>query len=277
MKYILTLCVVVLFSLPVLTFAAGVVPCGGNGEEACQACYLVELGSNLLGWFIGIISSIIFLVFVIGGLKMVMSGGSEGGVSEAKGMMTNAVIGFVIVLSAWLVVDTVLKMFVDNGKLGVWNRIECTAPIPLTDAQRSATNYTPATAGGTTGIVDAAEAMKNANCIYSQAQRNGCTGNPGYTDCSDLVNKTFAGNGCSSPGANTREQYSRASPVGSASSLKAGDALVYPGHVVICKDAGCTKVIHAAGTNRGIVESNSGWVLNTSGVKALRTSDFCPT
>ena len=276
MKYILTLCVVVLLSLPALTFAASIgIPCDGPD---CQACHLVQLGDNLLRWFIGIIAFVIFFVFVIGGLKMVMSAGNEGGVSEAKGMMTNAVIGFVILLASWLIVDTVLKTFVDGAVIGVWNRIECTAPIPLTDAQRSATTYARATTTGpTSGIVDAAQAMKNANCIYSQAQRNGCTGNPGYTDCSDLVNKTFAGNGCSSPGANTREQYSRASAVGSASSLKAGDALVYPGHVVICKDAGCTKVIHAAGTNRGIVESNSGWVLNTSGVKALRTSDFCPT
>ncbi len=122
MKYLLTLCVVVLLSLPTLTFAAGLIPCSGTD---CQACHLVQLGDNLLRWFIGIIAFVIFFVFVIGGLKMVMSTGNEGGVSEAKGMMTNAVIGFVILLSAWLVVDTVLKMFMDGSKLGPWNAIPC--------------------------------------------------------------------------------------------------------------------------------------------------------
>lgn len=145
MKYLLTLCVVVLFSLPALTFADSLVPCSGPD---CQACHLVQLGNNLLVWFIGFVSSIIFLVFVIGGLKMVMSAGNEGGVSEAKGMMTSAVIGFVILLAAWLIVDTVLKMFVDEGKLGVWNEIQCVAqPAKVaTEDVGSEASTTPATA-----------------------------------------------------------------------------------------------------------------------------------
>lgn len=126
MKYLVQFCVIVIFALPSLSFAAGVVPCGGTGEPACQACHFVQLGQNLIVWFIGIMASIIALIFAIGGMKMVMSGGGEG-VSAAKAMMTNSVIGLIILLSAWLVVDTVLKMFVDGSKLGTWNEIQCVA------------------------------------------------------------------------------------------------------------------------------------------------------
>ena len=58
---------------------------------------------------------------------MVMSGGSTEGVSEAKGMMTNAVIGFIILLGAWLIVDTVLKTVMKEGTIGPWNEIACVA------------------------------------------------------------------------------------------------------------------------------------------------------
>ena len=131
MKYLLQFCIVVIFSLPALASAGSIIPCGdffddGTAQPPCQACHVVQLGQNLLTWFIAIMASVIALIFAIGGMKMVMSGGGEG-VSAAKTMMTNSVIGFIILLSAYLFVDTLLKLFVDESKLGTWNEIQCVA------------------------------------------------------------------------------------------------------------------------------------------------------
>lgn len=59
---------------------------------------------------------------------MVTSGGEAGSISEAKGMMTNAVVGIVIALVAWLAVDTFLKVVVNEDVLENWGAIQCTVP-----------------------------------------------------------------------------------------------------------------------------------------------------
>lgn len=122
----------VVLAVPISLLAqTPLVPCEG---DACNVCHVVELGQNILTWLISIIAVVIALVFAIGGLKMVMAGGNTEQVTSATKMMTNAVIGFVILLGAWLIVDTVIKTFVrgadteersDDFLLGPWNQIEC--------------------------------------------------------------------------------------------------------------------------------------------------------
>ncbi len=132
MRYILTFAVVGIFlTLPIISVeAAGLVPCGDPGEEECQACHIVELGQNVLTWLISISASIIAIIFAWAGMKIVMAKGSTENMSEAKGMMTNSIIGLVILLSAWLVIDTVLKLVITNDsevkqRLGTWNEVKC--------------------------------------------------------------------------------------------------------------------------------------------------------
>jgi hypothetical protein len=66
------------------------------------------------------------LIVAWAGFKMLTSGGNSGKVSEAKSMMTNVVIGLIILLAAWLMVDTVMKLFVNQAVLiGPWNQLQC--------------------------------------------------------------------------------------------------------------------------------------------------------
>ncbi len=129
--------------LPSAFVQADIVPCQGPD---CQACNLVELGQNLLTWFIGIMASFIALMFAIGGLKMVMSGGNTESVSKARSIMSSSIIGFFILLAAWLIVDTVMKLFVDEAQVGVWNSIECAVQPTMTGTPGG----TPTTGGVTT-------------------------------------------------------------------------------------------------------------------------------
>jgi hypothetical protein len=49
--------------------------------------------------------------------------------AKAKSMITNAFVGFVIVLASWLLVDLGMKMLVSDDsvdvKLGTWNAVQC--------------------------------------------------------------------------------------------------------------------------------------------------------
>ena len=159
-RFLIGTFVLAILVIPTLGFAqspetGGIVPC--NGPE-CQACHFIQLGNNLLRWTIGVMASVIALVFVFGGLKMVMSAGDTHAVSEARGMMTNAIIGFVILLAAWLIVDTVLKNIVDRSnndvsqRLGTWYQIECVEYVPWVKGTSR-----PVVGGGTTGTLTPAQ------------------------------------------------------------------------------------------------------------------------
>lgn len=115
-----------LFLYPTLLLAqdTGLIPCSGVD---CQACHLVELGQNILKWLITIMISVIGVIFAIAGMLLVTSGANEGNITKAKSMMTNAIIGLIILLAAWLIVDTILKIFVNEAKVGPWNSVQCVA------------------------------------------------------------------------------------------------------------------------------------------------------
>lgn len=123
---LLALCILL---MPVaLSYAKPLVPCDGPD---CRLCDIVTLGQNIITWLIGVMATLCALVVAIAGLKMVTAGGNHGAVTEARNMMTNVVIGFIIILSAWLVVDTIMKMFLDEQvfgtRYGPWNEIKCVA------------------------------------------------------------------------------------------------------------------------------------------------------
>lgn len=158
------------FAVPETSYAQ-LVPC--NGPE-CQACHFVQLGTNILDWIITVMSTICALVIVVAGFKMVTAGGDTGQVSEARSMITNTIVGFIILLAAWLIVDTVLKVFVSGSATGTgaaeipgfgpWNRIQCVPPPPP-----------PPTGGGTTGTATTTTATTTTTgtCRYTLSTYSG--------------------------------------------------------------------------------------------------------
>ena len=120
---------------PVIAFAAGLVPCGGTNEPVCQGCHFLVLIDNIFDWLVTILSVVFAIMIVSAGIKMVVSGGNPEAKTTAKKRVINAIIGFIIVLSAWLLVDFGLKALLDDGStggpaLGPWNSIQC-AVLPV--------------------------------------------------------------------------------------------------------------------------------------------------
>ena len=52
-------------------------------------------------FYVGI--SLTFIFLIIGGIKYVMAGGDETKIAEARGAVTNAIIGFIVVIGAFTV------------------------------------------------------------------------------------------------------------------------------------------------------------------------------
>jgi hypothetical protein len=107
------------------TGVGGVVVCSGSH---CTFCDLIETGSNLLNWLFGIVFVVFAVLVFISGFKMVAGGvtGNYNSLSDTKRTLTNAIIGIVIIFSAWLIVDTLMKAIANGGELtgiGMWNSI----------------------------------------------------------------------------------------------------------------------------------------------------------
>lgn len=99
---------------PFAAFAAWVpgqpvIPCGGSD---CDFPKLVLLGGNLvdLGFYISI--PLAAIAFTYAGFLLVTAVGDEGKVKKAGEIFQKVALGFIIVLSAWLVVSVIVKTLV---------------------------------------------------------------------------------------------------------------------------------------------------------------------
>ncbi len=106
--------------IPSEVSAQGFVQCDG---PECNFCHVVQTFNAVVAFLlqIAVIGSVIILAYA--GIKMAVSRGNPGAWSEAKGFLFNVIIGIVIVMLAFTIVDTLMKLMV-GGQFGVWNEIE---------------------------------------------------------------------------------------------------------------------------------------------------------
>jgi hypothetical protein len=121
------LLVTVLTLIPSFVYSQGLVPCGGQGQEACQTCHVVALISSVTGWLVVVLGIVAAIMIVAAGFRLVLSTGDTSAVSSAKKIIANMFVGYAIVLSGYLLVDFGLKSLVDNSTYAVWKSISCVA------------------------------------------------------------------------------------------------------------------------------------------------------
>jgi len=131
-KLIVFSLLIILFCTPILTSAAGLVPCGGPGESACTTCDLLVLTQNVLEFALKMAFLIIIGFIVYGGFRWIFSLGKEENLKAGQQIITNAIIGLVIILTAWIIVNTVfwtIKQMGGDDYTGTWFHIECPEDI----------------------------------------------------------------------------------------------------------------------------------------------------
>jgi|SRR3989338_3241251 len=150
----------VVLALPLVVFGApdttsGLVPCDG---PECQVCHVVALGQRLINFFVTIAILLAVGIFAWAGFLMLTSAGNEGQVTKARGMFTNVLIGLVIVLTGWLIIDTVMKYAFEESELetdtritfGPWNELRC---VKLPELRNPTPGVGRVTVGGGTDNV----------------------------------------------------------------------------------------------------------------------------
>ena len=178
MKFTLTFTSVLVGVFLFLTpsaFAGGLVPCGGAEQEPCQTCHVVMLMDNVTDWLIVVLSIIASIIIVYAGARLVVSVGDVSAKETAKRYISNVIIGYVLLLACWLLVDTVVKFLLKDQNYGVWNQIQCTTQPKPTEADKEYINL-GSLGGGTVGTD--CEALPNGQYNCSRAVAS-CTAGGG--------------------------------------------------------------------------------------------------
>lgn len=85
----------------------GLVPCGTAGCP-CEFCDFFVLTNNIIRWmFTWAIPTITIFMLMIGGVLFFFAGAKSDAVNQAKGIITSAIVGLLIIFISWVIINTI--------------------------------------------------------------------------------------------------------------------------------------------------------------------------
>jgi flagellar biosynthesis protein FlhB len=122
----------VFFSVPLYSQARGLVPCGGykadgTREAPCNLCDVFSIIALATNWLLS--AAGIYAVFQIvnAGFWLITTMGNEESITKWKSALTSAVVGFVLVMMAFLLVNTAVNYLLLGGTTG--SKVELNNPF----------------------------------------------------------------------------------------------------------------------------------------------------
>lgn len=179
MKRIIGIGAVALCLLPLMALAAGLVPCTGGSDDPCTTADVNALANTVIGYFISLLGVIAVIVLIYVGFEMVTSRGNPSQWEKAKGHFANVVIGIIIILAAWLVIDLMLTGLTEEGGLEEW-----TAGLDVADADPSS--------GSQSGETDESGDSSSGSDSVSEGQYTDAEARAALSAAGISVNKTEA-------------------------------------------------------------------------------------
>jgi hypothetical protein len=141
--YCVILLAVFLFS-PVLkpAQATGLVPCGGyqtTSQKPCTFTDIFTLIAQVTNWLVAMAGVYAVYEIINNGFWLVMSMGNEEAITTRKNGLRNAVVGFVLVLFAFMIINTVVNVLLTRSLATTSNpecRLELTSPLTYLTIQQ---------------------------------------------------------------------------------------------------------------------------------------------
>jgi hypothetical protein len=99
-----------------------------SSSTACQACDLATLIQRVITFAIGLSIPIAAALFAWAGVLFFTAADNSSKITQAKQIFKNAFIGFLIAITAWLIINTVLAVIFNGSRLitnGQWFTIQC--------------------------------------------------------------------------------------------------------------------------------------------------------
>ena len=94
--------------------------CLGCGN--CSQCDVLQVISSITSFIFSLVGALAIFFIVNAGFSFALSGGNEEHLKKAKGALAAAIIGAILVLVAWALINTVLSFWLgyDANSLGNW-------------------------------------------------------------------------------------------------------------------------------------------------------------
>ena len=97
----------------------------GDARGTYTICDMFKLIKNIANFIVILAPVIAGLMFLIGGFIILTAGGNEGKVKQGQGMMTQALIGILLIFGAWVIVNTVILILTGKGVQQWQSTITC--------------------------------------------------------------------------------------------------------------------------------------------------------
>ncbi len=128
---------------------AALVPCGlsaGTAAERapCTVCDIFKLISNVINFFFFTFTpSVATLLYLWAGFWILLGGTDPGKVTTGRTIMKNTTYGLLIIFSAWMITNTVLKSIAGDQLFAQdWNKVVCNNPVTPSGTPAQNQKYT---------------------------------------------------------------------------------------------------------------------------------------
>jgi hypothetical protein len=149
----------------------GLVTCTGPD---CQACNVVQLIQALINFALGLSIPLAIALVAYSGALRITSVANPAGIKKSSDILWYAIVGFIIALAGYMVIDTLLHTVLDQNyfESKSWNSIECVDP-----KHRPIDKNINDVIKQVTGTLGAPPACNNGYTYY--AEIGGCMNNAG--------------------------------------------------------------------------------------------------
>jgi hypothetical protein len=113
-KIIVIISLVLLATAPHFVSAAGLVPCGSNRQSPCTVLDIFTLVAQVTNWLIAVAGIYAVYKIIEAGFWLTVSLGNEESITRRKTEIQNAIIGFVLVMFAYMFINTAVNAILVN-------------------------------------------------------------------------------------------------------------------------------------------------------------------
>ena len=103
------------FIIPYISQADGLVPCGGPSEKPCTVNDIFIIIARVTNWLISVAGIYLVYLIVNHGFWLIASMGNEEAITTRKKALSNAVVGFALVMFAFMFINTAVNFILGPG------------------------------------------------------------------------------------------------------------------------------------------------------------------
>lgn len=93
-------------------------PCDPASGLRCTETSVPQIFRTIINWALGIAFGIAVIFLIIGGFRYITAGGNEESAEKGKSSVINALIGIVIIVLSYVIVNVVANLVTGNGNVG---------------------------------------------------------------------------------------------------------------------------------------------------------------